>query len=144
LKIISFNSDLIEFEITVSSGTYIRSFFEELSEFLGGRGHLIELIRTSIGHLSIENSLLQENWPIKGEKVIDISKSVKIDQVLPFHQIILSGFLAKLFQNGVRLRRDQILEIQWIEFVPSQNYFWVYDDTGRLLGLSEIKENHCT
>jgi len=80
-KVISVRYPLITFSVTVSSGTYIRSFFEDLCEKVGTVGHLKNLIRQSIGPITIlpKNKILsvlpQELWP--SIPFISISKKIK-------------------------------------------------------------------
>ncbi len=56
LKLISFNENQIEFETTVSRGTYIRSLGESIAVALDTLGHLTALRRTISGCFEIEEA----------------------------------------------------------------------------------------
>ena len=53
----SINFPEVEFSLTCSKGTYIRSLAHDFGKELGSGAHLSELRRTSIGHYSVDNSL---------------------------------------------------------------------------------------
>ena len=53
----SINFPEVEFSLTCSKGTYIRSLAHDFGKELGSGAHLSELRRTSIGDYSIDNSL---------------------------------------------------------------------------------------
>lgn len=57
LKLISYKNNVIKFECTVSSGTYIRVLAKDIAEALGSVGHLISLERTKVGNISINDSV---------------------------------------------------------------------------------------
>ena len=53
----SINFPEVEFSLTCSKGTYIRSLAHDFGKELGSGAHLSELRRTSIGDYSVDNSL---------------------------------------------------------------------------------------
>ena len=53
----SVNFPEVEFSLTCSKGTYIRSLAHDFGKELGSGAHLSELRRTSIGDYSVDNSL---------------------------------------------------------------------------------------
>lgn len=62
----SISHDIIEMNVTCSSGTYIRVLAEDLADKLGTVGHLTHLTRTSIGEYSLKDSMtidkFEELW----------------------------------------------------------------------------------
>lgn len=48
----------VEFEVEVSSGTYIRQIASDLGNALGTGAFLFSLVRTKIGHLEIKNCIM--------------------------------------------------------------------------------------
>lgn len=78
-KLVSFNNDVIIFEVSVSKGTYVRTLGETLAESLGTVGHLIELKRTKIGCASLENAVELEN--IREESVISPETYLSVSKV---------------------------------------------------------------
>ena len=136
-KVISYDYPYLVFEAQVSSGTYIRSLFEEMSELLGGVGHLDRLVRTKIGQFSEANALVSEHWPKKGEE-FDLSlHATPIDQILVLNKIFLDEEQTKLYVFGLRLAVDRLHIQQVLDFdnLVSEEMFWVYSDQGVLLGL---------
>jgi tRNA pseudouridine55 synthase len=57
-----FSADLINFSVTCSKGTYVRVLGSDIARKLGTVGHLIKLIRTSVGSHQVSNSLSVENF----------------------------------------------------------------------------------
>ena len=55
-KILNFSSPEIEFYISCSKGTYIRSIARDLGEKLGCGAYLSELRRTKIGSFCVKNA----------------------------------------------------------------------------------------
>ena len=53
----SINFPEVEFSLTCSKGTYIRSLAHDFGKELGSGAHLSQLRRTSIGNYSVDNSL---------------------------------------------------------------------------------------
>lgn len=139
LKILSYSYPEMEFEITVSSGTYVRSFFEEVATLLGGLGALRTLERTAIGeNLSVE-SMKKEDWPIKGE-IFDLEKWGRpLDQVLRLNKVRLSKEQTSKYLQGQRLKLS-LIEFVYDseqEYISSQNLIWVYNEEWYLLGLAK-------
>ena len=58
--IIDIRSAEIDFSVTCSKGTYVRTLANDFGEKLGCGAHLIRLCRTKIGDLSVENSLTMD------------------------------------------------------------------------------------
>jgi tRNA pseudouridine55 synthase len=57
IKVNKFNFPEIEIEFTVSSGTYIRTLFEDIAQHFGTFGYLKDLIRSEIGPANLTNTL---------------------------------------------------------------------------------------
>ncbi len=57
IELINFSKHLIEFSVICSKGTYIRVLGKDIANKLGTIGHLTSLIRTQVGHYSIDESL---------------------------------------------------------------------------------------
>jgi tRNA pseudouridine55 synthase len=139
LKITKYEYPYVEFFITVSSGTYIRSFFEDVSEFMGGVGHLKDLVRTSVGDISLDKSISKPFWPTRNTDYAEILKiSYKIDQTLRLNRIELDAEKARRFLQGVRFRADQVEIVRNDQCICSDKYQWVYDIDGNLLGLGQM------
>lgn len=124
----------VEIEATVSSGTYIRSLFEDLAQSMGELGYLEYLLRSQIGHLRADQALKEKSWPDK-QSPFDVDASgLSLPQVLPLDQLILNEDQAKKYANGAVL---DIAELQLNENPNSakKQLFWVSDQKTKLLGL---------
>lgn len=72
---VAINGNKIEFEVSCSSGTYIRSLAYMIGLKLGTCGHISKLRRLTIGDFDVKDALSIEN--IKQMKAEDILKCVK-------------------------------------------------------------------
>jgi len=142
-KIINYSYPSIEFEVTVSSGTYIRTLFEDVAKLLGGFGALKELYRTQIGDLNMNQSIPEELWPdLKKQRHFSIKEhGLKINEVLKLTEFAVEAFSARKYLQGrpVPLHKAHCL-IEREKYLKSdQNLAWIFSE-GVLLGLCLIKE----
>ena len=61
LILLNYSKNIIKIEVTCSKGTYIRTLAEDIANKLGMDGYLIELRRTKIGKLNINEAFSIEN-----------------------------------------------------------------------------------
>ena len=104
-RLISYNNteNEIEFEISCSKGTYIRTVCEELANKLDTIGYMKELNRIQVGEFNIRNSYtltqLKENniekYLISIEKLFKDKENIK-----------LNNDELQLFLNGVKLKKE--------------------------------------
>lgn len=57
MNLIRWETPIVEFDVTCSKGTYIRSLADELARKLATVGHLVELRRTTCGMFGIEEAV---------------------------------------------------------------------------------------
>ena len=57
-----YSNDLINFSVTCSKGTYIRVLGSDIAKKMNTVGHLIKLVRTSIGSHEVSNALTIEDF----------------------------------------------------------------------------------
>ena len=133
IDVVGFNFPLLTIRSTVSSGTYIRTLFTELSHDLGTLGHLLTLKRESVGHVHADKALRENEWPADRDPAF-MGKGLKVDEVLPFGKIVLNDETVKYFRNGAFLKNltDSKGEIE-------SPYRWLLDEKGEILGLGEWK-----
>ncbi|MDD0852709.1 hypothetical protein HBN50_06355 [Halobacteriovorax sp. GB3] len=77
IEIIEFDYPHVIFRATVSSGTYIRTLFEDMAKEFATTGALKELCREKIGPISMANSIHTDNWPKRGECTVDDLLSIR-------------------------------------------------------------------
>lgn len=142
IKVLRYQYPELEFVVTVSSGTYVRSLFEELAEIFGGVGALSVLERVAIGEKTSNESIKQENWPKKGES-FDLEKwGCPLDKVLRLNSTYLSNEQLPKYLQGVRLplRSIEIKTDPNQGLVSTDKLIWVYNQEGFLLGLAKPME----
>jgi tRNA pseudouridine55 synthase len=134
-----YNYPHFEFVVSVSSGTYVRSLFEEIAVLFGGHGALETLERLAIGAIGVESALSREAWPVKGDADFPLNDvGIPLDQLMYLDQYFLCGIQTKHYLQGRRLPVLEIEKRPNSQLICSENYFWVYDIGGILLGLGKI------
>lgn len=96
-KVISYQFPIIEFEVEVGTGTYIRTLFQDMAKHLGTLGYLESLTRVAIGSIDSKNAL----------EVEDIETSLLDEN---HHQLILPTTL--LPYKIIHLENDSIQKIK--------------------------------
>ena len=147
LEILPVKAPYFLFRVQVSSGTYIRTLFEDIADYLGEVGTLVELNRESVGDVSIKGALTEKNWLPRGEKfemTLDWSSScvLRMDEILPFDKAVLSPPDDLNYINGKKTCTNQAAI--WKNGSIGQGKFvdpiWLTNQEGQLLGLSREEE----
>ena len=96
-------SSEIQFEVSCSKGTYIRSLCEDIAKKMGTVGYMKELQRTRVGTFTIAQSILVEDLNEENvqKHIITVKKLFK-----DFPNIELNARKLELFLNGVKLSFD--------------------------------------
>jgi tRNA pseudouridine55 synthase len=137
LSIVEYNYPNLDFVVTVSSGTYVRSLFEEIATMFGGHGALEKLERQAIGNLSVLDSIDQSSWPIKNVDFNLEGSAIPLDKVLELDSIYLKLAQTKRYLQGQRFPLDEVEKRDNSQVICSENYYWVYNEDGTLLGFGE-------
>lgn len=110
IKIISINYDEneIDFKVSCSKGTYIRTLCEDIAEKLETCGYMKELKRTRVNNFKIENSISLEELEInKNNEEYLKNKIISIENIFENkNKINLNERKKELFLNGVKLTHD--------------------------------------
>lgn len=102
LKIDKENKE-IQFEVSCSKGTYIRSLCEDIAKKIGTVGYMKELQRTKVGNFEIEQSITIENL---NKETIE-NHIITIENLFKnLENIELNEKKLQLFLNGVKLNFD--------------------------------------
>ena len=138
-----FNYPEIDFSVKVSTGTYVRSLFEEMAELVGGLGALKTLQRTGIGHIKIESAIRENHWPQKGEYFPLEEFGMRIDELLRLKKIFLSKAQSIRYAQGHKQKIDEIecRGNERSEELISQDYCFVYSHNEDLMGLARLESN---
>ena len=133
IKIISINYDEneIDFEVSCSKGTYIRTLCEDIAKKLETCGYMKELKRTRIDNFKLEDAItLEELEQNKDNEEYLKNNIISIEKVFENkNRISLNQRKTELFLNGVKLTYN--LEDD-IYLVYSNNKF---------IGLGKVKDN---
>lgn len=57
IELLDFTSDILRIRVVCSKGTYIRALARDLGEALGSGAHLIGLVRTRVGEVTLDRCL---------------------------------------------------------------------------------------
>ena len=110
IKIISINYDEneIDFEVSCSKGTYIRTLCEDIAKKLETCGYMKELKRTRVNNFKIEYSIsLEELEQNKDNEEYLKNKIISIENIFENkNKINLNERKKELFLNGVKLTHD--------------------------------------
>lgn len=126
LEILSYEFPKVTFRAVVSSGTYIRTLFEDMAFELKTAGALKELKREAIGNISCESSLVKEFWPERGVE-IDVEKlATSFFSLLPYENVQVPEGKLNLILNGAD-----------VQCPYEDGQYWLFDQQ-RLLGQCHV------
>jgi tRNA pseudouridine55 synthase len=109
LEVLNYSAGVLQFRATVSSGTYIRTLFEDILKFFARVGHLTELVRESIGPLQLTEALEESYWPGPNTDEQYFSNHARCPMdILEYERVFYNEHQQGLFKNGVALRLDQL------------------------------------
>ncbi len=129
VEVVEYNFPILKIRVTVSSGTYIRTLFSDMAQELGTIGCLQDLIREQVGGCNLDNAQ-------SADLAIGEMSFLKIDEVLAFRNIYFAEKEAKLYSNGVKLKKDRTYKMN--EDGLNFNYYWVRDLNEKVLGMASI------
>ncbi len=129
--------DLLEFEVTCSSGFYVRSLAHDIGVRLGCGAHLDSLRRVAIGPYTVERALPQEALEAASDPadVTGAGAWIPLAEIhLPFTDVVLNPTAADRFLHGgevIVLRSDS-------RPVAAGDPIVLRNREGRLLGVGTV------
>ena len=122
--------DRLGFEVTCSSGTYLRSLAHDIGATLGCGGHLASLRRTRIGPWRVEDSVSAELLANRPEEMQASAFVSLAAATLPYPEVVLNPTAFDHFAHG------QEVAVREVEgtFVPGEPVA-VRDRSGELVGV---------
>ena len=128
IKLVGINREKkeIEFKVSCSKGTYIRSLCTDIAKKLGTIGYMSELKRLKVGNFKIEDTIIIDENVTKEdieEKLITIEEVFKNKE-----KIDLNSKKLILFLNGVKLNENK-----------EDGVYKIYN-LGKFIGLGIIKD----
>lgn len=119
----------IEFKVSCSKGTYIRSLCEDIASRLNTVGYMCELQRLQVGEFNISDSIslveLEKNKENINTKMITIEELFKNNKNIELDDKKLS-----LFLNGVQLSRKE-----------KDGVYKIYNNNNRFIGIGCLEEH---
>jgi len=129
-------NDRCFFKAEVSSGTYIRTLFEDMAKLTKTVGHLDYLQRLKIGEITCENSLRNDKWPKRGEEFDLIENSICPSVFFNFDRLVADDALLGRIENGQRIAFSDVELADKTE----GNYLWVFSKEQKIRGLLQVNE----
>jgi tRNA pseudouridine55 synthase len=134
INVVKYQFPYLSIRVEVSSGTYVRTLFTDMCNYLGTLGSLIALVRESVGPVHFKTALHKKDWPMD-KAVSGVDRGMKIEDVLPFSKYQLTETQTTAFKNGAFLKPLELSQVSQSKL--SSKYFWMTDQQEKLLGLSE-------
>lgn len=132
LELLSYEGDLIEFEVECSKGTYIRTLVEDIGEQLGCGAHVIVLRRTACGPFNEDQMItpgLLEQDAEDGTAALD-RHLLDIDSVLQdIATVEVINSTATYIQQG---------QAVMIPHAPTEGLVRIYTEDQHFLGIGEV------
>lgn len=137
LTILAMDLPHVDFAVTCSKGTYIRSLIHDIGEKLGCGAVMEELKRTSASGFAIADAM-------KLDEISDLMEKGKLEERLIPTDKVLSAYPAlhakeeadRLLRNGNPVETSFVTE----SLKPEQaGLFRIYDSTGRFIGLYRLR-----
>ncbi len=129
IKLLSINELEVEFEVSCSKGTYIRSLCEDIAQKLGTIGYMSSLNRILVDRFSIEEAIDFETLEKMKDNVEN--KLITMEDVFSsLDKIKLNNRKKELFLNGVMLT-----------FPLNDGIYNIYDVEENYIGLGTVKNN---
>ncbi len=122
-------NNIIEFRVSCSKGTYIRSLCEDIAEKLGTVGHMCGLKRIQVGEFNIKDSITIEELEKNSSTEIIQNKIISIQDIFKEKKSInLNERKLQLFLNGVNITQNF-----------EDGVYKIYNN-GRFIGIGIVKD----
>ena len=127
----------VEFTVSCSKGTYIRTLCYDIGKILGCGACMESLIRTKSGNFKIENSLKLDEIEIFRDEGRLEEVIVPIDEVFTMYaKAVVSDKFEMLLNNGNVLIKEHFIEIK-----ESKEPIRVYNSNGDFAAIYQVNED---
>ena len=128
---INYDKNEIEFSVSCSKGTYIRTLCEDIANALGTVGYMSSLKRTKINDFKIEDSITLDELEKNKDDILYLKeKFISVEKIFEDkNKIELNDRKKELFLNGVKLT-----------FKLENNLYRVYNNN-KFLGMGVIEND---
>ena len=123
LKILNYENNIIKFEVSCSKGTYIRTLAEDIANKLGMDGYLIDLRRTKIGNLNVQDALSLDK--IHALSIVKRNNFIRPTEVLvdEYPKITLIESEENLIKNGQPIQLTKKVNAEIYRLFSKNNAF---------------------
>lgn len=120
----------IQFKVSCSKGTYIRSLCEDIATKLETIGYMKDLKRTVVGDFNLNQAITIEELESNKEQVIK-NKIITLEELFKNNsKIVLNKQNLQMFLNGVK-----------INAIAQDGIYNIYDTSNIYIGTGIIKDN---
>ncbi|MBL7664692.1 MAG: tRNA pseudouridine(55) synthase TruB [Bacteriovoracaceae bacterium] len=133
VEVVKYDFPNLEIRFQVSSGTYIRTLFEDCAQHLGTLGYLQELVRENIGQINLDSTIDSKLIETPEFQLLD-EKALDPLSVLPLSRIQLDAADTVNYGQGrtVLVKESTQHEKQRV---------WVTDSLGEVIGLAQLENS---
>lgn len=135
VEVVKYRFPYLSIRVTASSGTFMRTFFEDIAKRLGTYGVCVGLVRESIGMLHYKQAL-HLNHQATPDHILD--HLISITDILKFQKVYLDEDRSKAFFNGLSTDQEKVTSLKEAEFLDS-DYKWVYSGE-QFCGLGQMEQ----
>jgi tRNA pseudouridine55 synthase len=133
LRLLGFEGDRLTLNIHCSKGTYIRALAHDLGEVLGCGAHVVELRRSGVGGLSVEQAVTIEALEALGTPIDRTVHLLPLDAMLSgYPDVHLTALAAHYLRQGQPVSLQHGREPGWVR---------LYEGETRFLGLGQIMDD---
>lgn len=139
IELVELHGERLQFRVTATTGTYIRTLFEDVANKLGTNGHLIGLKREAIGPLNCSDSLPEERWPDTDD--FEMKSFLDLRKCFDVPCLVVQDRELKLYSHGNPVEYSAIRSDQALQ---EGDMAWMADVEGALLGLAKLVDGKMT
>ncbi|HKQ30349.1 MAG TPA: tRNA pseudouridine(55) synthase TruB [Burkholderiales bacterium] len=133
LRLIELEGDRLTLDIHCSKGTYIRALAEDIGEVLGCGAHVIELRRTGVGGLSVDQAVTVGSLEALAEPAERARNLLPLDAMLSgYPDVHLTALAAHYLRQGQPVSLQHGRQPGWVR---------LYEGETRFLGLGQIMDD---
>lgn len=132
LDLLSFDADLLEFEVCCSKGTYVRTLAEDIGEALGCGAHLTALRRTAVDRLTLRQAIDMDRLQrlaLEGEEKLEAVLQPVSAALGQFDELQLDAASSRDIGHGKRVKMPPGTAAGLYRLVSAEGIF---------LGLGEV------
>lgn len=123
IKLISYKNNILKLEIECGSGTYLRSIGRDIANALNTMATMIELVRTKIGDISLDNCC----------NILDINDIDNL--ILPINKLLKYEVLDLIEEQKIKLLNGQTI------YIDQEDGIYQLKDQIDTIALIRINEN---